>query len=78
LNLDELMDHPHNKARGVYVAPDGNIQPAPAPRFSRTPGRIQSPPARPGENNDAVLTAWGFSKTEINKLREESILSDPI
>ena len=78
LNLDELMDHPHNKARGVYVAPDGNIQPAPAPRFSRTPGKIQSPPARPGENNDEVLTAWGFSKTEITKLREESILSDPI
>ena len=77
LNLDEIMDHPHNKARKVFLAPEGNIQPAPAPRFSRTPGKIQRPPAKPGENNSEVLERWGFKANEIEKLRGEKIISDP-
>ena len=77
LNLDEIMDHPHNKARGVFLAPGGNIQPAPAPRFSRTPGIIQSPPARPGENNSEALRRWGFEENEIEELRNNRIISDP-
>ena len=77
LNLDEIMDHPHNKARGVFLAPGGNIQPAPAPRFSRTPGTIQSPPVRPGENNSEALERWGFEKNEIEALRNDRIISDP-
>ena len=77
LNLDEIMDHPHSKARGVFLAPGGNIQPAPAPRFSRTPGTIQSPPVRPGENNSEALERWGFEKNEIEALRNDRIISDP-
>jgi len=77
LGLDEVMEHPHNKARGVYVAPDGNVQPAPAPRFSRTPPTIQGPPALPGEHNEEALSAWGFSAEEIADLREKSIIADP-
>ncbi len=77
LGLDELMDHPHNAARKVFVAPEGHIQPSPAPRFSRTPGMIQSPPAKPGENNSEVLTLWGFTDKEIEELRCMGILSDP-
>ena len=77
LNLDEIMDHPHNKAREVFLAPGGNVQPAPAPRFSRTPGRIQSPPAKPGEHNSEVLENWGFRKNEVEKLRKDKIISDP-
>ena len=77
LNLDEIMDHPHNKARGVFLAPGGNIQPAPAPRFSRTPGTIKSPPVRPGENNSEALERWGFEKNEIEALRNDRIISDP-
>ena len=77
LNLDEIMDHPHNKARKVFLAPEGNIQPAPAPRFSRTPGKIQRPPAKPGENNSEVLARWGFKANEIEKLRGDRIISDP-
>ncbi|MEA2786402.1 MAG: alpha-methylacyl-CoA racemase, partial [Candidatus Eremiobacteraeota bacterium] len=37
LSLDEAPAHPHMRARGVYRAVDGVVQPAPAPRFSRTP-----------------------------------------
>ena len=77
MNLDEVMDHPHTKARGVYVAPDGNVQPAPAPRFSRTPPEIQSPPAKPGEHNDEVLASWGFDVGEIAALRDAAVLADP-
>ena len=77
LNLDEIMEHPHNQARKVFLAPEGNVQPAPAPRFSRTPGKIQSPPAKPGENNLEVLERWGFKKNEIEKLRKYKIISDP-
>jgi len=45
------------------------VQPAPAPRFSRTPGAIQSPPPKAGEHNDAVLGDWGFTPQQIADLR---------
>ena len=77
LNLDELLEHPHNKARSVFIETNGNIQPAPAPRFSRTPGHIQHAPVKPGENNDEVLKKWGFNQSEVNNLRDNSILHDP-
>ena len=41
LTIDEAPDHPHNKARGIFVTEEGITQPAPAPRLSRTPGGIQ-------------------------------------
>ena len=45
LALGEVADHPHLKARGTVVAPDGVLQAAPAPRFSRTPATLPGPPA---------------------------------
>ena len=77
LNLDEVLDHPHTRERGVFVSPDDQLQPAPAPRFSRTPGAIQAPPARPGEHNDEVLSAWGFEADEVAALRTAGVLADP-
>ena len=71
------MDHPHNKARSVFIEKDGNIQPSPAPRFSRTPGQIQHQAVKPGENNDEILQKWGFTELEIENLRNNSILHDP-
>jgi len=59
LAFDEAPDHPHMKARGVYVEDFGLTQPAPAPRFSRTPGAIQGPPSQAGEGGDAILKRWG-------------------
>lgn len=58
LGLGEAPDHPHNMARGVFETHDGCLQPAPAPRFSRTPGRIRRPPPTPGQHNDEVLHEW--------------------
>jgi alpha-methylacyl-CoA racemase len=42
LSLEEAPLHPHNKARATFVELDGIVQPAPAPRFSATPGRVQT------------------------------------
>ncbi|MDB4975114.1 MAG: hypothetical protein JWN48_3455, partial [Myxococcaceae bacterium] len=65
----EAADHPHNRARETFVTVADVVQPAPAPRFSRTPGRVQSPPPQPGAHTDEVLEAWGFAESEISDLR---------
>jgi len=69
LSMDEAPQHPHNRVRGTFVVQDGVTQPAPAPRFSRTPSAIQGPPAVPGEHTEEALRDWGFSPTELEKLR---------
>jgi alpha-methylacyl-CoA racemase len=62
LALGEVADHPHLKARGTIVAPDGVPQAAPAPRFSRTPATLPSPPAEP-EDVETVLADWATGST---------------
>jgi alpha-methylacyl-CoA racemase len=69
LSMAEAPEHPHNKQRGTFVNMDGVVQPAPAPRFSRTPSAIQRPPAVPGEHTEEALRDWGFSATELEQLR---------
>ena len=69
LSLREAPAHSHNVARNVFVEVEGALVPAPAPRFSRTPARIQRPPAVPGEHTDEVLGEWGFSPAEVSQLR---------
>jgi alpha-methylacyl-CoA racemase len=70
LSMSEAPHHPHNVARGTFTEVKGVVQPAPAPRFSRTPGAIQCPPAHPGQHTDEALADWGFSREEIRKLRD--------
>jgi alpha-methylacyl-CoA racemase len=58
LSFDEASRHPHLAARRVLVSIGGIVQPAPAPRFSRTvPGTPSGPPAS-GADNGAVLADW--------------------
>jgi alpha-methylacyl-CoA racemase len=59
LMLDEVAEHPHIQARGLLQEQFGLLQPAPAPRFSRTPGAIQGPPTTPGDGGEQVLREWG-------------------
>ena len=69
LDMDEAPRHPHNVARQTFVEHAGVVQPAPAPRFSRTTPEIQRPPAQPGEHGDEILSGWGFSAGEIEALK---------
>ena len=62
--LREAPAHPHNVARGTYVVRGGLVQPAPAPRFSRTPATLTTPPAKPGANTKVALEAWGIDAVD--------------
>ncbi len=75
LSLDEALRHPANCARSVHVAVGGAMQPAPAPRFSRTPSDIPLPPSRPGEGGVSRLRAWGIDVARIAQLSNENCLS---
>jgi alpha-methylacyl-CoA racemase len=74
LSMGEAPAHPHLKARGTFVEIDGVVQPAPAPRFSRTPGEVQRPPARPGEHTQEALADWGFDAAALEALRGEGAI----
>jgi len=69
LSMQEAPSHSHNRERGTFVECEGVVQPAPAPRFSRTPSTIQRPPARPGEHTEEALRDWGFGAAEVEQLR---------
>jgi alpha-methylacyl-CoA racemase len=58
------MEHPHMAARGVLVERDGLVQPAPAPRFSRTEAELDLPPCSAGAHTREALAAWGFADVE--------------
>jgi len=66
--LSEAPAHPHNVARGTFVEIDGVVQPAPAPRFSRTPPAVSRGPSEPGEDTREALAAWGIPEREIEEL----------
>lgn len=69
LGFTEVIDDPHIRARGTWVDHDGVVQPAPAPRFSRTPAALDRPPAVAGQHTDQVLAEAGFSADDIAVLR---------
>jgi alpha-methylacyl-CoA racemase len=70
LSMTEAQQHPHIKARDTFVEVAGSPQPAPAPRFSRTPCEISAPPPHAGQHTDAALADWGFDAAEVARLRE--------
>jgi len=58
LGLGEATRHPHLVARGTFVEHGGVVQPAPAPRFSGTPGALDRLPPAAGQHTDEVLAEW--------------------
>ncbi|MCS0581995.1 CoA transferase [Massilia pinisoli] len=74
LDMDEAPHHPHNAARKTFVDVDGVTQPAPAPRFSRTPGQARPVAAAPGQDGAAVLADWGWTGDAIARLRRDNIV----
>jgi alpha-methylacyl-CoA racemase len=61
LSLREAAQDPHLAARQTYVTRDGVAQPAPAPRFSRTPGQLSESAAVPGRHTTEALAEWGLA-----------------
>lgn len=59
LDFLEAQSHPHNVARETYIEVDGMVQPAPAPRFSRTPSEVRHASPAAGADTEAVLRDWG-------------------
>jgi alpha-methylacyl-CoA racemase len=74
LSVFEAPEHPHNKARNVFVEIDGVVQPAPSPRFSRTTAEISHAARPPGADTESVLTDCGFSGDEVAALREAGVI----
>ncbi|MCG8490133.1 MAG: CoA transferase, partial [Sneathiellales bacterium] len=74
LSMDEAARHPHNIARETFVDIDGVVQPAPAPKFSRTKSEIQGAPCSPGQHTDEALGSWGISESTISSLKEANVI----
>jgi alpha-methylacyl-CoA racemase len=74
LDVAEAPRHPHNLARRTFVDVGGAPQPAPAPRFSRTPAEISRPSAAPGAEGEAILHEIGFSDERIEALKRVGAL----
>ncbi|HEY3529128.1 MAG TPA: CaiB/BaiF CoA-transferase family protein [Nocardioides sp.] len=65
LPMTEAFHHPHLAARETFVERDGATQPAPAPRFSRTPSTLTTPPpAKAGQDTREALMAWGIADVD--------------
>jgi alpha-methylacyl-CoA racemase len=73
LSFSEARAHPHNRAREAFVELAGVLQPAPAPRYSRTPAALRRAPPERGEGGLAALRDWGFSSDEVNRLRSRGL-----
>lgn len=74
LSFMDAPSHPANVARNTYIEVDGVTQPAPAPRFSRTPSQVVHGAHNLGEDTEATLAAMGFAENEIKQLRESGTL----
>ena len=69
LSMAEAPEHPHNKARGAFIELEEIVQPAPAPRFSRTATEVYPAPAYVGEHTEEVLKSIGMQDSDIEDLK---------
>jgi alpha-methylacyl-CoA racemase len=75
LDLSEAPLHPHNIARKTYMNVDGQIQPAPAPRLSRTPSTIRHGKRKIGVDTKDLLLQLGYSESAIIQLKVDGNVS---
>ncbi|MFF8828541.1 CaiB/BaiF CoA transferase family protein [Streptomyces sp. NPDC015131] len=68
LSVAEAAGHPHHRARGTYLRTGAGTEPAPAPRFGRTPAAVPPPAPRPGEHTRAVLAECGWPGADAERL----------
>jgi alpha-methylacyl-CoA racemase len=75
LTMREAQDHPHNRQRNTFVEVAGLPQPAPAPRFSRTPAGLPTAPPHAGQHTDAALADWGVDAGRLRDLRSGCVVA---
>jgi alpha-methylacyl-CoA racemase len=75
LSMSQARAHPHNVERHTFVDVDGAPQPAPAPRFSRTPSAIPSAPVAAGAHTGVALAEWGFTDAEVAALKQSGAIA---
>jgi len=75
LSMSEAARHPHNVAREAFVEVGGDIQPAPAPRYSHTAPATPPPAPLPGDDSDAILQSLGLDAGEIAGLRDSGTVA---
>jgi alpha-methylacyl-CoA racemase len=75
LSMAETAGHPHAVARNAFIDVGGVTQPAPAPRFDRSPAGQPTPPPRPGADTDAVLNGLGLSSAQVADLRAGGVVA---
>jgi len=74
LDWDEAAKHPHNRARNNFIEVKGVVQPAPAPKFSRTGTDIPRPSVDVGADSESILTDWNVSPELVNSLRKSGAI----
>lgn len=74
LEFSEAPEHPHNKARGMFMETSGVLHPSPAPRLSRTPA-VAGKVVRNGENTLEILQQLGLSEGQIGQLRQDGAIA---
>ena len=77
LSVTEVQNHPHHQARGTFVEFDGIVQPAPAPRFSRTGAVLTRAGVATGSDTASVLADIGYSDADIRALIESGVVEAP-
>ena len=75
LSFMDAPSHPANLARKTYIEVEGLTQPAPAPRFSRTPSSVRGAGPNPGQDTDSVLAAMGLGEHEISELKQKGAIA---
>jgi alpha-methylacyl-CoA racemase len=74
LDMDEAPLHPQHEARNSFITVGGVVQPAPVPRFSRTPTEVTGPPPELGEHAERVLDDWGFPAEYVAQLKASGVI----
>lgn len=75
LTMSEAAQHPHNVARQTFVEIAGDMQPAPAPRYSGTQTATPAPAPLPGDDTDAILESLGMGESDAAALRDAGTIA---
>src|SRR6516165_1573269 len=78
LTMAEAPHHPHNVARQSFIEIEGVMQPAPAPRFSRTPAQHPTPPGELGQDTRSTLARWGIAAERIAALCAKGVVLEAV